>query len=70
MHPTPLWRQVQQVDINTTSPLLPTELKQVQDIIGILLYYAQAVDPMLLAALSTIAAQQSNGTQAVADACH
>jgi hypothetical protein len=48
--------KVQQVDINTTSPLLPMELKQVQDIVGILVYYAQAVNPMLLAALSAIAA--------------
>jgi hypothetical protein len=35
-----------------------------------LLYYARAVDSMLLAALSAIAAQQSNGTQAMADACN
>ncbi len=48
--------KVQHVDINTTSPLLPMELKQVQDIVGTLLYYARAVDPMLLAALSAIAA--------------
>jgi hypothetical protein len=49
--------RVQQVDIDTASPLLPTELKQVQDIVGTLLYYAQAVNPTLLAALSAIAAQ-------------
>jgi hypothetical protein len=35
-----------------------------------LLYSARAVHPTLLAALSTIAERQSNGTQAVADACH
>ncbi len=62
--------KVQQVEINTTSPLSPAELKQDQDIVGTLLYYAQAVDPTLLAALSAIAAQQSNGTQAMADAFH
>jgi hypothetical protein len=47
MHPMPrllsntiqYGTKVQQVDIKTTSPLLYTELKQVQDIIGTLLYY-------------------------------
>ncbi len=48
--------KVQQVDIDTTSPLLPMELKQVQDIVGTVLYYARAVDPTLLATLSAIAA--------------
>jgi hypothetical protein len=62
--------KVQQVKIDTTSPLSLVEFKRVQDIIGTLLYYAQAVDPMLLATLSTIKVQQSNGTQAVANACH
>ena len=49
--------KLQQVDIDITSPLSPTELKRVQDIVGTLLYYAQAVNTMLLAALSAIAAQ-------------
>jgi hypothetical protein len=62
--------KVQRVETNTTSPLSPVELKRVQDIVGTLLYYTQAVNPTLLAALSTIAAQQSNGTQAVANACN
>jgi hypothetical protein len=62
--------KLHQVKTDTTSPLSPTELKQVQDIVGTLLYYVQAVNPTLLAALSAIAAQQSNGTQAVADACN
>jgi hypothetical protein len=62
--------KVQQVKINTTSPLSPAVLKRVQDIVGTLLYYAQAVDPMLLAVLSTIAARQSKGAQAMANVCH
>jgi hypothetical protein len=61
--------KVHRVEPNTTFPLSPAELKGVQDIVGTLLYYAQAVNPMLLAALSAIAAQQSNGTQAIANAC-
>jgi hypothetical protein len=62
--------RVQRVEVDTTQPLSPKEIKRVQDIVGTLLYYAQAVDPTLLAALSAIAACQSNGSRAVADACH
>jgi hypothetical protein len=40
----------------------------VQQITGTLLYYARAVDPMMLVALGTIAAQQANGTEATAAA--
>jgi hypothetical protein len=54
------------VEVDTTQPLTPKEIKRIQDIIGTLL----AVDPPLLAALSAIVAQQANGTWAVADACH
>ncbi len=62
--------RVQRVEVNTTQPLSPKEIKGAQDIFGTLLYYARAVDPTLLAALSAIAACQSNSTRAVADACH
>jgi hypothetical protein len=58
------------VEVNTTQPLTLKEIKCIQDIAGNLLYYAQAVEPTLLAALSAIAARQSNGMRAVADACH
>jgi hypothetical protein len=54
-----------------TSPLLTLDqIKHVQKIVGTLLYYERTVDNTLLTALSAIAARQSNGTQAVADACH
>jgi hypothetical protein len=49
--------RVQRVEVNTTLPLTPKEIKHIQDIIGTLLYYVQAVDPTLLAALSAIAAR-------------
>jgi hypothetical protein len=62
--------KVQQVEIDTTSPLSPMKLKQVKHIVGTLLHYARAVNPTLLAILSAIAAQQSNCTQAVAEACN
>jgi hypothetical protein len=62
--------KVQRVNTNTIFPLSPAEMRQVQDIIGSLLCYTQAVKPTLLATLSAIAVQQSNSTQAVANACH
>ena len=55
--------------LDTSAPLTPAALKRVQDIVGTLLYYGRAVDPTLLTALSSIAARQSNGTQAIATAC-
>jgi hypothetical protein len=59
------------VEVDTTQPLTLKEIKCIQDIVGILLYYARAVDPTLLATLSAIfAACQSKGTRAVANACH
>jgi hypothetical protein len=57
---------VQRVEVNTTLPLTPEEIKRIQDIISTLLYYARADDPTPLTALSAIAAHQSNETQAVA----
>jgi hypothetical protein len=62
--------RVQRVEVGTTQLLTPKEIKHIQDIVGTLLYYAQAVDPTLLATISSIAAQQANCTWAVADACH
>ncbi len=58
------------MEVNTIQHLTPKKIKCVQDIIGTLLYYARAVAPTLLAALSAIAARQSNGTGAVPNACH
>ncbi len=61
---------MQRVETDTSAPLSKSEIKCVQDIVGTLLYYAWAVNPTLLAALSTIATRQANGTRAIADACH
>jgi hypothetical protein len=57
------------VDINTSCPLFPDAIKHVQHIVGNLLYYGRAVNPMLLTALSSIAACQANGTIAVTKSC-
>eukprot|EP00804_Cyclotella_cryptica_P015850 CCRYP_006347-RA/>CCRYP_006347-RA protein AED:0.34 eAED:0.34 QI:0/0/0/1/0/0/3/0/479 len=48
---------------------LPKKIKHIQQVIGTFLYYSRAIDPTLTAALSTIASQQANSTQAVLDAC-
>jgi hypothetical protein len=61
--------QVQRVDINTSCPLSPDAIKRIQDIVGTLLYYGPAVNPILLTALSSIAACQANSTTAVAKSC-
>lgn len=49
-------------------PLSPTHIKRLQQIIGVLLYYARMVDNTLLVALGTLAAAQSKGTEATMDA--
>jgi hypothetical protein len=54
--------------VDETAPLPPDGIKRLQRITGTLLYYARAVDPTMLVALGTIAAQQSNSTEATADA--
>ena len=54
---------------DTTALLTPAQIKHVQQVVGTLLYYSRAVDPTLAAALSAIAARQSQGTKAVMEAC-
>ena len=55
-----------------TTPLLDaSDNKTIQEIVGTLLYYARAVDPTLLVALSTLATQQTKGTkQTMKDVTH
>jgi hypothetical protein len=57
------------VDVDTSAPLSHDATKRIQNIVSTLLYYGWAVDPTLLTALSSIAAQQANGTTAVTEAC-
>jgi hypothetical protein len=54
--------------VDKTAPLPPDRIKRLQQITGMLLYYARAVDPTTLVALETISMQQSNGTEATANA--
>jgi hypothetical protein len=55
---------------DTTELLDDHRKRQVQEIVGLLLYYAQAVDNKLLVALSTITARQSCATVATEQAVH
>jgi hypothetical protein len=50
-------------------PLLPEDIKQVQHIIGSILYYAQAFDLTVLMALSTISSKQAKGTKSTMKKC-
>jgi hypothetical protein len=58
------------VEEDKSPPLTSDQIKRVQKIVGTLLYYGRVVDSTLLTALGAIVARQSNGTQAVAEACH
>ncbi len=60
---------IQRVEVDESAPLSPDAIERVQDIVGTLLYYGRAIDQTLLTALSSIAAQQANGTTAVTKAC-
>ena len=46
-----------------TRKLTDKEIKQVQKIVGSILYYARAVDMTVLMALSSIASEQTKGTE-------
>ena len=50
-------------DADTSSPLSPSDKTIVQEVTGTFLYYARAVDPIMLAALGTIASQQATPTE-------
>jgi hypothetical protein len=82
-HPTPShsedaphdWSQpiygakVQYTELPDTTAILPLPaITQIQQIIGTLMYYSIAVDPTMLIALGTIAANQSNATELTAKA--
>jgi hypothetical protein len=51
-------------DPDTSAPLLPDQIKRLQQILGVFLYYARAVDSTMLVALGTLAAAQTCATAA------
>jgi len=55
-------------DPDATPALDASDCKRVQEVIGVLLYYARAIDATMLAALGTLATQQAKGTKATMEA--
>jgi hypothetical protein len=53
---------------DTSRPLTDKEKKKIQEIVGVFLYYARAVDSTMLKALGTLASAHSQGTEATMDA--
>lgn len=51
---------------DTSEPLNAQGLTRLQEIIGVFLYYARAIDSTMLVALGTLASAQSKGTEATA----
>jgi hypothetical protein len=61
--------QIQMTEPDDESPELDKHMiKRLQEIIGVLLYYARAVDSTMLVALGTLAATQAHGTEATMEA--
>ena len=54
--------------IDDSSPLTPTKIRKVQEIAGVILYYAHPVESTLLVALNTIRSQQSKAAKKTQDA--
>jgi hypothetical protein len=50
------------IPINSSPKLLPGKIKEIQQIIGSILYHARAIDITVLMALSSIAIEQTKGT--------
>jgi len=55
--------------IDTSPNLDKTQVKCLQQIIGVFLYYGRALDLTMLVALGTLAAAQAEGSQATVEAC-
>jgi hypothetical protein len=54
---------------NTSPPLSNNNIKHVQGVIGSILFYARALDLIVLMALSSIASKQSKGTDSTMKKC-
>ena len=58
------------IESDTSAPLNKYQIKNVQYIVGTLLYCGKSVDPTIVASLILIASHQAKGTEAVLNACH
>ena len=56
-------QKIQIEDIDESEPMTEEEKKILEQICGVFLYYARAVDPTMMHALNVLAAQQSKGTK-------
>ena len=45
-----------------STPLTPAEIKELQEIVGVFLFYARAVDPTMITPLSKISSKQAQPT--------
>ena len=48
-----------------SNPLTPAETLEMQEIVGVFLFYARAVDPTMLTAINKIASRQAKPTSLV-----
>jgi hypothetical protein len=48
-----------------STPLSPDEIQELQEIVGVFLFYARAVDPTMLTAINKIASRQSKATSLI-----
>lgn len=49
----------------SSTPLSPDEIQELQEIVGVFLFYARAVDPTMLTAINKIASRQSKATSLI-----
>jgi len=61
--------KVQLTTLDTSPPLDAAASTRIQEIVGIFLYYAHAINNTMLVALGTIASQQASATETTAHAC-
>jgi hypothetical protein len=55
--------RTQYTHLNTTPPLLPAAVKELQEIVGSVLYYARAVDSTFLTSTCAVSSDQSEATE-------
>ncbi len=65
-----IYPRIQLVQEDNSTLLTPTQRTEIQTIVGTLLYYARAVNPLLLPIANEIASQQANPTQKVLTAAN
>lgn len=61
-------KAVQYEESDDTSPVAPEAKTRIQEIVGVFLFYARAVDPTMLTAVNKLASKQANPTEAVVEA--